>query len=73
MGLSKLSEACKKCPYVDTCNHKRMEAVGYLPMPKLNTLNSQMTEIKVNDISLDSIKDSLRPIINSLGYFKGYH
>lgn len=43
MGLSKLSEACKKCPYVDTCNHKRMEAVGYLPTPKLNTLNSQIT------------------------------
>ena len=28
MGLSKLSEACKKCPNVDSCDHKRMEAMS---------------------------------------------
>ena len=71
MGLSKLSEACKKCPYVDTCNHKRMEAVGYLPTPKLNTLNSQITEIKVNDVPLNSLTNMLKPIYNALRYFKG--
>lgn len=32
MGLSKLSEACKKCPNVDSCDHKRMEALGCLPL-----------------------------------------
>ena len=31
MSLSKLAEECKKCKYVDTCEHKRMEAVGFLP------------------------------------------
>ncbi len=30
MGLSRLSERCQKCKYVDTCNHKRMEAFAYL-------------------------------------------
>ena len=30
MGLSKLAEKCKKCPKVDTCDHKKMEAVGFL-------------------------------------------
>lgn len=34
MGLSRLSAACRACPYVSTCNHKRMEAFGYLPMPE---------------------------------------
>lgn len=34
MGLSRLSAACGACPYVSTCNHKRMEALGYLPMPE---------------------------------------
>jgi len=29
LGLSKLSEKCRKCKYVDTCNHKRMEALAY--------------------------------------------
>lgn len=33
MSLSRLSERCRKCPKVDTCNHKRMEALGYLPEP----------------------------------------
>lgn len=32
MSLSKLAEDCKKCLYVSTCNHKRMEAVGALPL-----------------------------------------
>lgn len=31
MSLSKLAEKCKKCPEVDTCDHKYMEAVGFLP------------------------------------------
>ena len=30
MSLSKLAEKCRKCPRVDTCDHKRMEAVGIL-------------------------------------------
>lgn len=30
MGLSKLSEKCKKCPFVDKCENKRMEALGYI-------------------------------------------
>ncbi len=31
MGLSRIYSQCRKCPYVDTCDHKRMEALGYLP------------------------------------------
>ena len=73
MGLSRLAEACRKCPYVDTCDHKRMEALGYLPMPKIEELSAQVTEIKVNDIPLSSLTDMLKPIYNALGYFKGYH
>ena len=65
MGLSRLAKACRKCPYVDTCKHKRMEALGYLPMPKIKAVNKQTTEIKVNNISLDSLSDILKPIINA--------
>ena len=32
MGLSKLAAGCRACPYVETCGHKRMEAVGFLPL-----------------------------------------
>lgn len=71
MGLSRLAEACRKCPYVDTCDHKRMEALGYLLMPKIEALNTQVTEIKVNDVPLSSLTDMLKPIYNALRYFKG--
>ena len=30
MPLSKLSVKCAHCPNVDSCDHKRMEAVGFL-------------------------------------------
>ena len=30
MGLSKLSEECKNCPFVGKCKNKRMEALAYM-------------------------------------------
>lgn len=73
MGLSRLSKTCQACPYVETCDHKRMEALGYLPTPKLNALNNQTVEIKVNNIPLSKLTDNLKPIINAIAYIKGYH
>lgn len=35
MGLSKLSSKCRTCSFVEKCDHKRMEACGYLPYPPL--------------------------------------
>ena len=31
MGLSRLAEQCRKCPFKDNCKNKRMEVFGYLP------------------------------------------
>ena len=42
MGLSRLAKKCQACPYVSTCDHKRMEALGYLPLPEANV------EVKVD-------------------------
>lgn len=41
MGLSKLAARCQVCPYVDTCDHKRMEALGLLPWPPMSNSASQ--------------------------------
>jgi hypothetical protein len=30
MGLSRLSKQCRECPFVDTCENKRMEALAYI-------------------------------------------
>ncbi len=32
--MKKLATKCRKCPYVLTCDHKQMEAVGSLPLSK---------------------------------------
>ena len=33
MGLSRLAEQCRKCPFKNNCKNKQMEALGYLPEP----------------------------------------
>ena len=71
MGLSRLAKVCQNCPYVDGCNHKRIEALGYLPIPKIEALNAQVTEIKLNNMPSSSLIDRLKPVYNALGYFKG--
>lgn len=76
MSLSKLSETCKKCPYVDTCGHKRMEALGHLPEPNIfKQIDQKAAEIKINGISLSSdLYKSLGKQLSSTlacGYLKG--
>jgi hypothetical protein len=39
MGLSRLSKQCKRCPFVDTCENKRMEALAYIE-PSTTTLKA---------------------------------
>jgi hypothetical protein len=36
MSLSRLAKECSECPFVEKCQHKRMEALGYLPEPILS-------------------------------------
>jgi hypothetical protein len=36
MGLSRLSDKCCKCKYVDICDHKRMEALAYYEEAYIN-------------------------------------
>lgn len=61
MGLSRLSKRCRECPFVDTCENKRMEALAYIEpsaAPLRNDLASQLTAPimqphKYRDIKID--------------------
>ena len=33
MALARLTKQCRECPFAETCEHKEMEALGYLPEP----------------------------------------
>lgn len=72
MGLSKLAAGCRVCPYVDTCDHKRMEALGFLPEPPLSMSASQTAadsavqpvlqetrEIRVNGVTMTVYVDEI--------------
>lgn len=72
MGLSKLAAGCQVCPYVDTCDHKRMEALGFLPEPPLLNSASQIAaesaaqpllretrEIRVNGVTMTVYVDEI--------------
>lgn len=51
MGLKKLAEKCRNCPFVDSCDHKRMEAVEYLP------------ELLIADAAAPASAELLQPVL----------
>lgn len=75
MGLSKLSEMCKVCPEVNSCNHKRMEmcALAELP-PKMCADAGQTASISAtvpilreridSPLSPFAYKDELEKVLN---------
>ncbi len=54
MGLSQLAPRCRVCPYVESCDHKQMVALGYLPLPE-STVEIQVDQAVEIDIALDQI------------------
>lgn len=71
MGLSQLSEKCKKCPFVDTCKNRRMESLECLPETMLagasqsNSMSAtapllrETREIRVDGKTLTVYKDDI--------------
>lgn len=63
MTLSKLSEKCKACPKVDSCDHKKMEmcALAELP-PKMCADTGLTASVSVSaPILRERIESSLSP------------
>lgn len=74
MGLSRLYSGCRKCPYRDTCENKKMEALAYME-PVAATMTAPLAEpalrkrdyrnIKIAEnttitIDLEEMKERLR-------------
>lgn len=60
MGLSKLSEQCKKCPDKDICDEKRMEACAYLPEPAAASLVDPLVQPLVMPVMEDQTTYNIR-------------
>lgn len=84
MGLTQLSEKCQKCPFVDTCENKRMEALAYLSEPMIAEVGQSASisaaapviretmEIRVDGKTLTVYKDEIeKELYKSLYYGLG--
>ncbi len=56
-NLSKLSEKCAKCPYVDNCKDKRMEGCAYI-----DNLEKELNKATSELISQNPMMDATMPI-----------
>ncbi len=60
MGLSQLSKECQKCPFVEKCKHKRMEALGYLPEPLVDNAGAP----SVAELTQPILRETVNTIVN---------
>lgn len=45
MALARLTKQCHECPFVETCEYKEMEALGYLPEPIMADVKVPVTAL----------------------------
>lgn len=54
-ALSRLSSGCKRCRYVETCDHKQMEALSYIA-PATSNVSLPITQPILKKHDLREIK-----------------
>lgn len=60
MGLSRLAEQCRKCPFKDNCKNKRMEALGYLPEP----IVAEAGVLSASELTQPILRETVNTIID---------
>ncbi len=60
MALKRLAEKCRKCPFVDKCDHKQMEALGYFPEP----LVAEVKTPSAAEITAPILRETVNTIID---------
>lgn len=56
MGLSRLAEKCRACPFMDKCKNKRMEALAYLPEPVAAQATQPLTGSAIMPIAREVVE-----------------
>ena len=60
MGLKRLAESCRNCPFVKTCNHKKLEALGYFPEP----LIAEAKATSVSEMAAPILRETANIVID---------
>lgn len=66
MTLSKLSEMCKACPKVDTCNHKRMELCALAELPPQLSMNAG--QLISESVAMPLMRERIESPLSPLAY-----
>lgn len=56
MSLKRLAAKCQVCPKVDTCDHKRMESVGFLEPSMLESVSQDIQSPLLEPIARETVK-----------------
>lgn len=60
MALARLTKQCHECPFVETCEHKEMEALGYLPEPIMADVKVPVTA----DIAAPILRETVSRVVD---------
>ncbi|MCR5753301.1 MAG: hypothetical protein K6G30_00620 [Acetatifactor sp.] len=66
MALSKLSEMCKACPNVDTCDHKRMELCALAELPPQVSMNAG--QLISESVAMPLMRERIESPLSPYGY-----
>lgn len=56
----KVTKQCRECPFVETCEHKEMEALGYLPEPIMADAKVPVTA----DIAAPILRETVSRVVD---------
>ena len=65
-SLSKLSEKCKSCQKVDTCDHKRMELCELAELPKQNIASA--IQYVMQDAAMPLLRERIESPLSPFTY-----
>ena len=65
-SLSKLSEKCKSCPKVDTCDHKRMELCALAELPEQNIASAIQSAMQ--DVAMPLLRERIESPLSPFAY-----
>ena len=65
-SLSKLSEKCKSCPKVDTCDHKKMELCALAELPEQNIASAMQSAMQ--DVAMPLLRERIESPLSPFTY-----
>ena len=65
-SLSKLSEKCKSCQDVDTCDHKRMELCALAELPEQNIASAIQSAMQ--DVAMPLLRERIESPLSPFTY-----